>query len=106
MHKLKIHDQVIVISGKDKGKIGKIVKIFHKQDKLIVENINIKKKCIKQSKDNPNGGVVDKEFPFLKCKVALVDPKLKCATRVRIENINGFMCRKTVKSGVLLDKNE
>ena len=65
MQKLKMNDEVIVLAGKEKGKKGKIKQIFSKQDRLIVEGINMVKKTVKPTQENPAGGMTQKRHPFM-----------------------------------------
>ncbi|OAI10047.1 50S ribosomal protein L24 [Methylomonas lenta] len=82
MQKIKQGDEIIVIVGKDKGKLGKVSKIVNEQ-KILVEGINTVKK---HQKGNPNmgvsGGIVDKNMPIDISNVALFNPKTKKADRV------------------------
>lgn len=82
MQKIKQGDEVIVIVGKDKGKLGKVAKILD-NNKVLVEGINTVKK---HQRGNPNlgvsGGIVDKDMPVDISNVALYNPKTKKADRV------------------------
>jgi large subunit ribosomal protein L24 len=82
MQKIKQGDEIIVIVGKDKGKLGKVSKIVSEQ-KILVEGINTVKK---HQKGNPNmgvsGGIVEKNMPIDISNVALFNPKTKKADRV------------------------
>lgn len=82
MQKIKQGDEVIVVVGKDKGKLGKVVKILA-DSKVLVEGINMVKK---HQRGNPNagiaGGIVDKNMPIDISNVALYNPKTKKADRV------------------------
>ena len=82
----KIHvkkdDLVYIISGKDKGKTGKVVKVFPKKGKIIVEGINLVTKHMKPNQMNPQGGVVKKPALIYSSKVMLYDEKEGKATRV------------------------
>ncbi|MDD2737884.1 MAG: 50S ribosomal protein L24 [Methylomonas lenta] len=82
MQKIKQGDEIIVIVGKDKGKLGKVSKIVSEK-KILVEGINTVKK---HQKGNPNmgvsGGIVDKNMPIDISNVALFNPKTKKADRV------------------------
>jgi len=88
MQKLKQGDEIVVITGKDKGKIGKINK-FVSDDKVLVEGIN---KVKKHQKGNPNaglsGGIVDKEMPINISNVAMYNPKTKKADRIGIKTLD------------------
>ncbi|MBF0312404.1 MAG: 50S ribosomal protein L24 [Oligoflexia bacterium] len=104
MQKLKVNDEVVVIAGKDRGKKGKIKTIYAKQSRIVVENVNIVKKNIKPTKENPNGGVITKENPVHRSNIALVDPKNGKATKVKISVTNGKAIRIAKSSGVEIGK--
>lgn len=80
--KLKKEDNVIVISGNFKGKTGKILKAFPKQNRVIIEGVNIKKRHTKASQQNPQGGIIEKESPINASNVMILDPKSNEATRI------------------------
>lgn len=75
MQKIRKGDEVVVITGKDKGKRGKVVRVFIATHKVVVENVNIAKR---HTRPNPNlnqaGGIVEKEMPLDISNVALVNP--------------------------------
>ncbi|BDU49534.1 50S ribosomal protein L24 [Haliovirga abyssi] len=79
---VKTGDTVYVISGKDKGKVGKIVKVFTKKGKVVVEGINIVTKHMKPTQMNPQGGVVEKAAPIYTSKVMLYCDKCGKPTRI------------------------
>ena len=86
--KLKKGDEVIVRTGKDKGKTGKIVKMFPKQMKAIVSEINRVKKNQKPDNNQP-GGIIDKEMPIHISNLSFYDPELKKGIKVGYKlNIN------------------
>ena len=62
--KVKVGDQVKIIAGKDKGKEGKIIKTFKKEDKVLVEGLNMIKRHHKPSQQREQGGIVDREAPI------------------------------------------
>jgi len=95
-------DTVYVISGKDKGKTGKVVKVFPKKGKVVVEGINIVTKHLKPTQMNAQGTVVQKEAPIYSCKVMLFDEKAGKATRVGFRVENGKKVRYSIKSGEVL----
>ena len=84
MQKLKVDDEVVVLAGKDKGKTGKVAKIDLKNKKVLVSGVNLVKKTMRPSQENPTGGILDVERPLHLSNVAVVSPKDKKATRVRI----------------------
>ncbi|HKB85302.1 MAG TPA: 50S ribosomal protein L24 [Ignavibacteriaceae bacterium] len=81
---MKIHknDNVIVISGNDKGKTGKVLKVFPQNTKVIVEGINLRKRHTKPSQKSPQGGIIEKEAPIHASNVMLLDPKTNEPTRL------------------------
>ena len=80
--KLKIKDQVKVIIGKDKGRVGEVEKTYLKANKILVKNINVYKKHVKKSESFPKGGVVEVNRPLYVNKVMLICPNCKQPTRV------------------------
>ena len=80
-------DLVIVISGKDKGKTGKIMRVLREDDRVVVEGINVVKRHMRPTPRNPAGGMVEREQAIHACKVMPVDPKTGKGTRVRIKSL-------------------
>ena len=80
--KLKVGDKVKVLTGKDKGKEGKITKTFASEDKIIVEGINMVKKHIKPNGSNETGGIIETEAKIHVSNVMIIDPKTKKTTRI------------------------
>lgn len=80
--KLKKGDKVEVITGKDRGKKGKILKVYPKKEKLIVEGINLIKRHTKPTQKNPQGGIVEKEATVEISNIMLVCPS--CGEKTRI----------------------
>ena len=76
-------DNVIVISGKDKGKTGKVLRVFPDQDRVTVEKINMVKRHTKASQQQRESGIIEREQPIHACKVMPVDPETGKGTRVR-----------------------
>ncbi|MDN4527189.1 50S ribosomal protein L24 [Fictibacillus fluitans] len=102
MH-VKKGDKVQVISGKDKGKQGVILEAFPKQNRVLVEGVNIVKKHSKPSQANPQGGIVSLEAPVHVSNVMPLDPKTNVPTRVGYKEVDGQKVR-VAKSGEVLDK--
>ena len=99
---LKVGDKVIVIAGKDKGKEGKI--ILKKNDKVLVEGVNIVKKHVKPNGQDQTGGIIDKEALIHISNVMMIDPKTKKRTRIAHEiNKDGKKVRVSSKSKSKLD---
>lgn len=101
MSKLHIRkdDTVIVLAGKDKGKTGKVMKVLVKDQRAIVENVNLVSKNTKPSAKNPQGGIVKQEAPIHISNLSLIDPKSGKATRVAIKHDGKNVIRIAKKSG-------
>ncbi|MGO8993671.1 MAG: 50S ribosomal protein L24 [Polyangiaceae bacterium] len=98
--RLRKGDLVVVISGKDKGKQGKVARILAEDDKVVVEGINLVKRHTKPTPRNPQGGIVEREQAIFASKVLPVDPKTGKGTRVRFKTDDkGNKVRIAVKSG-------
>ena len=79
---IKKDDLVVVLSGKDKGKQGKVLSVLPKEGKVVVEKINMVSRHQKPRKQGEEGGIIQKEAPLYACKVMTVCPKCNKATRV------------------------
>ncbi len=79
---VKKNDTVMVISGKDKGKIGEVLAVMPKNGKVIVRDVNIVSKHEKPSKSNMQGGIIKTEAPIYSSKVMLYCKKCKSVTRI------------------------
>ena len=101
--KIKKGDQVIVLSGEDKGKTGEVVKSMPKESKVVVQGINLVKRHTKPSQTTP-GGIVTKEAPINVSNVAIVDPKSGKASKIGYKEVNGNKVRVARKSGEVIDK--
>ena len=95
MH-VKKGDTVLVLSGKDKGKEGKIIEALPKKAKVVVEGVNKVKRHTKPSQANPQGGIITKEAANASSKVKLVCPACKKATRIKKTEVSGSFGR-TIK---------
>jgi len=102
MQKLKLNDEVVVIAGKDKGKTGKVERINFKKNEVIVSGVNLVKKALKPSQENPQGGFAEVERALHISNIAVVSPKTKKSTRVRIETKDGKKVRVAVACGTVL----
>ena len=85
---VKKGDTVIVLSGKDKGKKGKVLEVSPKERKVIVENVNMVTKHVKPRKMGDQGGIVKAEGAMYACKVMLVCPKCGKPTRIAHKILN------------------
>lgn len=103
MH-VKKGDKVKVLSGKDKGKTGAILEVYPKNERVIVEGVNVVKKHAKPSQENPQGGILNIEAPIHASNVLPIDPKTGEPTRVGYEIKDGKKIRIAKKSGAPLDK--
>ncbi|MBK5263969.1 MAG: 50S ribosomal protein L24 [Alphaproteobacteria bacterium] len=101
--KIKKGDKVVILSGKDKGRSGNVMRVLPKDGKLVVEGVNIAARHRKASQTNPEGGIDRFEAPLHICKVAIADPKDGKPTRVRFEEKDGKKVRVAVKSGETID---
>jgi large subunit ribosomal protein L24 len=101
--RIKKDDEVVVISGRDKGARGRVLKVLVDKQKVIVEGVGRVKKHQKPNQANPQGGIIEKELPIHLCKVMLLDAKTDKPTRVRSgTDADGKKVRVTVKSGTTL----
>ena len=100
--KIKKDDKVIVLSGKDKGKIGKVISADPKNGKVIVEGVNVATKHQKAKKQGQDGGIIKVEPPIYACKVQLVCPKCGKGTRVAHKITDGKKARVCKKCGAEL----
>lgn len=105
-HKLHVKkdDRVIVISGKDKGKTGRILEAYPRENRVLVEGVNMVNKHTKPSQAMPQGGIVSQEAPIHASNVMHIDPKSKKPTRVNYKiKENGKKVRVANRSGAELD---
>jgi len=101
--RIKTGDEVIVISGKDRGVTGKVISVEHETDRVFVEGVNIRTKHVKPTPGTSEaGGIVKQEGPVHISNVSLIDPKDKKATRVRAEVRDGNKVRVAVRTGEVI----
>ena len=100
--KIKKGDKVVVLAGKDKGRTGAVLQVMPKDDKVLVEGINVHAKHRKPDQSNPQGGLERIEAPLHISKVAHVTADGK-PTRVRFETQDGKKVRVAVKTGEKID---
>ena len=101
--KIKKGDKVVILSGKDKGRHGEVVKSMPKLGKVIVSGVNVHARHAKPSQTRPQGGIIRAEAPMHVSKVAIEDPKTGKPTRVRFEERDGKKVRIAVRSGELIN---
>ncbi|MGX1023847.1 large subunit ribosomal protein L24 [Psychroflexus sp. MBR-150] len=99
--KIKTGDTVQVIAGENKGQEGKVLKVLYDSEKVIVESVNMIKKHLKPSAQNPQGGIQEKEAPIHISNVALID-KNGNPTRVRYEIQDGKKVRVSTKTNEVI----
>ena len=100
--KLKVGDNVRVITGSNKGKEGKITKVL--DNKVIVEGVNLRKRHLKPKNNNGTGEIVEVERPIHRSNVMIVDPKTKKPTKVKVDfDKNGKKIRISKKSNEKID---
>lgn len=95
-------DKVIVIAGRDKGKTGVIQKVIPEINRVVVENVNVRKKHKKPTQASPEGSIVEVYAPIDASNVMLEDPKTKKPTRVGHKEVKGKKVRFAKKSGQVL----
>jgi large subunit ribosomal protein L24 len=96
-------DRVVLLSGKDKGKSGVVLEVRPKEQRALVEGVNMMKRHTKPRPPNEAGGVIERPAPIHLSNLALIDPKDNRPTRVRIQEIDGARVRVAVRSGEKLD---
>jgi len=107
--KIRRDDEVVVISGKDRGKTGTVLRVDPKRHRVYVEGLNIVKRHQRPQqvrgaqRAESVGGVVEKEGPIHISNVMLIDPKDKKPTRVGVARDGGSRSRVTRRSGTSLD---
>ena len=98
-------DEVIVISGKERGKTGEVMEVHPKEGRVVVEGVNIRKRHTRPRPPEDPGGIVEFPGPIHLSNVALIDPIDKRATRVRTEVVGGKKVRVAVRSGEHIDQS-
>ena len=101
--KIKKDDNVIVISGKDKGKTGKVTKVLPKEGRVIVFGVNMKKKHQKSTKKGQKGQIIEINSPIDISNIMILDPKTGKRSRVGFRDKNGKLERYSKKSETALN---
>ena len=81
--RIKKGDKVKILSGRDRGKTGKVLHVYPKKDRALVEGINMVKKHMRKSQQNPRGAMLQKELPIHISNLSLMDPSSGKATRLQ-----------------------
>ncbi|MGB4338468.1 MAG: 50S ribosomal protein L24 [Bacillota bacterium] len=103
--KFKKGDTVLVLAGKDKGRRGKVLRVLPREQKIVVENLNLVKRHTRPTNENPQGGIIERPAPMPIGKVMVVCSKCNKPTRVGMaEKEPGKFVRTCKKCGAGLDK--
>lgn len=102
MNRLKVGDLVQVISGKDKGKQGKVTKILFDEGKVVVEGVNTVTRHTRPNPRNDQGGKITKDAPIAASKVMPIDPETGKPTRVKIKTAEDGTKTRVAKSGATI----
>lgn len=97
--KIKKNDTVFIRSGKDKGKTGKVLRAFPKENKVLVEGVNVRKVHQRASRTGAPGKIIERSYPLSVSTVSLIDPQTKKPTRVGMKKVGEKMVRVSKKSG-------
>lgn len=100
---VKTGDTVVVISGKDKGKQGKITAALPKKGRVVAEGVNVVKRHTKPTQANPKGGIIEKEALINVSKVMILIRKQRNQPALKSTAKDGTYVRAAVKSGAVLD---
>jgi large subunit ribosomal protein L24 len=102
--KIKKGDRVVVVSGRDRGKHGEVLRVVRKEDRLIVQGVNMVKRHSRPAAGHP-GGIIDKEAPIHISNVAHLDPSTNGPTRVGYKFLeDGRKVRFAKRSGEVIDR--
>ena len=97
-------DTVLVISGNDKGKRGRVLRVIPENDRVIVEGVRMMKKHTKPTQRDPQGGIVEREAPIHVSNIMVIDPHSDEPTRVGKKRLDdGRNIRVAVRSGEMID---
>lgn len=100
MLRLRQNDQVMIMTGREKGKTGKVIRVFPRENTAIIENLNVVKRAVKKSDTFPQGGFVEKEKPIALANLMLLDKKDNKPTRFQTKILkDGSKVRIAKKSG-------
>lgn len=100
--KIKKNDTVIVVAGKDKGTTGKVVKVLPRENRAVIEGVNVVKKHTKPRQSGEKGQIIEKSLPINISNVMLLDPKDSKPTRVGFQIKDGKKVRIAKRSGQVL----
>ncbi len=101
---IKKNDTVQVLSGREKGKRGRVIGVLRDSDRVLVERVNLVKKHMKPNKQYSQGGIIDKEAPIRRSNVMLVCPKCDKPTRIAARVFDETKSRVCKKCKEVIDK--
>ena len=101
--KIKKGDRVVLLAGKDKGKQGSVLRVLPKEERVVVEGLNMVQRHTRPTQADPQGGIKHKEAPLHVSNVALVDPKSGGPTKVGFRMEGGKKMRFAKKSGEVIN---
>jgi large subunit ribosomal protein L24 len=96
---VKKGDNVVVITGKYKGVKGRVLKVFPKDERVLVENVNFVKKHTKPRQQNKQGGIIEKEAPIHASNVMIFNQKINSVTKAIFKDVGGNRIRTCKKTG-------
>lgn len=101
--RIRKNDSVMVIAGKERGKIGKVLRVLPARDRALVERLNMVKRHVKPRGPQSSGGILEKEAPLHLSNLMLVDPQDGRPTRVGFKIVDGRKMRVSRRTGNVLD---
>jgi large subunit ribosomal protein L24 len=102
MDRVRKGDTVVVIAGKNKGQRGKVLRVLHKVNRVVIERVALVKRHTKPSQKNPQGGIIEKEGSIHLSNVMPLDPGSDKPTRVKVKNEDGVR-RRIGKTGTVIE---
>ena len=103
MDRVRKGDTVVVIAGKEKGKRGKVLRVLHKVNRVVIERVMMVKRHTKPSQQSPQGGIIEKEGSVHISNVMPVDPGSDKATRVKVKRDENGRALRQGKSGTTIE---
>ena len=100
--RIRKNDTVICTRGNDAGKTGTVLKVSHKEGTAVVQGLNVHKKAVRRSQENPQGGFVEREMPIRLCKLMPFDADKKKGSRVASAVKDGKKARQLKASGKVI----
>ena len=101
--KIRKGDTVVVLTGRDKGKTGEVLRVFPDENRALVQGVNVVKRHTRQ-RPGQTGGIVEKENPIHASNLSLVDPKEDKPTRIGFKVVDGRKVRFARRSGEIIDR--